>query len=79
MSDAPNRSCRAAVALGLFAAVVPMAAAQQPAASLVFDGVTVVDVEGGQLVPDQRVVIVGNRIKDMGATNAVKTRRARRS
>ena len=30
-------------------------------ASLVIDGVTVVDVEQGKLLPDQRVAIAGNR------------------
>jgi len=55
--------------------VIPAAvSAQQSAAApaLVFDGVTVVDVEQGKLVPDQRVIIVGNRIQTMGSTGAVK-------
>jgi hypothetical protein len=38
---------------------------------LVFDRVTVVDVEHGVLVRDQRVVIVGNRIRAMGLVSAV--------
>src|SRR5881394_1030384 len=40
-------------------------------AALVFDGVSVVDVERGQLLPDQRVVIVGTRIQALGKTSAV--------
>jgi len=54
---------------------VTIATAQQPAriaASLVFDGVTVVDVEQGKLLPDQRVVIVGNRIKAVGSAVQVR-------
>lgn len=35
-------------------------------ATLVFDGVTVIDVETGKRLQGQRVVIVGNRIKTMG-------------
>jgi hypothetical protein len=48
--------------------VPPSAALTTP---LVFDNVTVVDVEQGKLVPAQRVLIVGNRIKAMGSGNAV--------
>jgi hypothetical protein len=44
------------------------AATATSASSLVFDGVTVVDVEQGKLVPDQRVVIAGNRIKAVGSS-----------
>jgi len=45
----------------------------QPAAeSRVFDNVTVVDVEHGTLLADQRVVIVGNRIQKMGSVKSVK-------
>ena len=40
-------------------------------ASLMFDGVTVVDVEQGTLLPDQRVVIAGNRITVVGRAGAV--------
>jgi imidazolonepropionase-like amidohydrolase len=43
-----------------------------PAASLVFDGVTVVDVEQGKLLPDQRVTIAGNRIAAVGSASTVK-------
>ncbi len=43
------------------------------AAALVLDRVTVVDVEGGKLVPEQRVVIVGNRIQAVGAVGKVKS------
>ena len=41
-------------------------------ASLVFDGVTIVDVEQGKLLPGQRVAIAGNRIAAVGSANAVK-------
>jgi hypothetical protein len=41
------------------------------ATSLVFDEVTVVDVEQGKLLPAQRVVIVGNRIQAVGSASAV--------
>ena len=53
------------VVLGLVAIIPPAAAAQQAergASPLVFDGVSVVDVERGKLLPAQRVVITGNRI-----------------
>ena len=60
----------------ILAGVAPlMANAQQTAnatASLVFDKVTVVDVEQGKLVPDQRVVVTGNRITAVGSASAVK-------
>jgi hypothetical protein len=49
-------------------------AAQQPAAApvpLVFDGVTVIDVQQGRRLPAQRVVIVGNRIRAMGSGRTV--------
>jgi hypothetical protein len=39
--------------------------------SLVFDGVTVVDVERGTLVPGQRVVIAGTRIQSIGNAGTV--------
>jgi len=42
------------------------------ATSLVFDGVTVVDVEQGKLVLDQRVVIAGNRARAIGNAKVVK-------
>ena len=42
------------------------ASPRQASGSLVFDHVSVVDVQQGHLVPDQRVVIVGNRIQAMG-------------
>src|SRR5262245_27023898 len=46
--------------------------AQVPAgAKLVFDGVTVVDVENGKLLQAQRVVVVGNRIQAMGNGSVV--------
>src|SRR5690349_19676456 len=49
------------------------ASAQQPAtpAPLVFDRVTVVDVDSGRLLPAQRVVINGNRIQAVGSANAI--------
>ncbi len=50
------------------AASVPQSAG---GAALVFDGTTVVDVEQGRLVPDQRVVIVGNRIQAVGTAASV--------
>ena len=40
--------------------------------AFVFDHVTVVDVEHGQLWPDQRVVIVGTHIRAVGATKTVR-------
>ncbi len=53
--------------------VVPTNAQQAPtAALLVFDGVTVVDVEQGKLVPDQRVVIAGNHIQAVGNSRVMK-------
>ncbi len=66
---------RGVVALVLDGTVPAVAGAQQATAapSLVFDGVTVVDVEHGKLLPDQRVVIVGNRIQAIGDEGAVKT------
>jgi Amidohydrolase family len=57
------------------AGLVPVAAGAQqrstPRPALVFDRVTVVDVEQGQLVPNQRVVIAGNRIQAVGNGRAV--------
>jgi hypothetical protein len=59
----------------VLAGVIPVAVSSQQkaalATSLVFDGVTVVDVEQGKLVPDQRVVIAGNRIQTVGSLSAV--------
>jgi hypothetical protein len=56
----------------LMPAAVAGARQQQPAtAALVFDNVTVVDVAKGKLLPNQRVVITGNRIKAMGAAKSV--------
>src|SRR5881394_1466476 len=54
---------RGVAGLILAGAVPAVASAQQGTAaptSLVFDGVTVIDVEQGKLVPDQRVVVTGN-------------------
>lgn len=39
--------------------------------ALIFDGVTVVDVEHGKLVPDQRVVIESNHIQTVGSRGTV--------
>ncbi len=41
-------------------------------AVLVFDGVSVVDVEQGKVILDQRVVVVGNRIQVIGSNSEVK-------
>jgi hypothetical protein len=63
-----------AAALVLVGAVPATASAQQSMAaptSLVFDGVTVVDVESGKLVPDQRVVITGNHVQAVGSLGSV--------
>ncbi len=43
-----------------------VAARATASTTLVFDRVTVVDIERGRLVPDQRVVIAGNKIRTMG-------------
>ncbi len=59
--------------LGVTLAVPAAMRAQQAASaasSLVFEGVTVVDVEQGRLVPNQRVVIVGNRIQTVSNAGA---------
>ncbi len=80
MRHAHSRSCETSgfvrsVVVTLLAGAVPVAApAQQPASpsAVMFDGVTVVDVEQGKLLPDQRVVIAGNRIRTVGAARAVK-------
>ena len=58
----------AVLATSLALVTTPLAAAQ----SLVFDGVTVVDVEHGTLVPARRVVVVGNRIQAVGDARTVK-------
>ncbi len=61
-------------AVAISTAFTATVVAQQPAtaASLVLDGVTVIDVESGARVPGQRVVVVGHRIKAVGAAGAVK-------
>ena len=48
-------------------------------AILVLDGVTIVDVEQGRLVPSQRVIVTGNRIDAVETTRAVKIPKAARS
>ena len=45
-------------------------------AILVLDGVTIVDVEQGRLVPSQRVIVTGNRIDAVETTRAVKIPKA---
>ena len=45
------------------------AQAQHSSPPLVLDHVTVIDVQHGQRIPAQRVVIIGNRIKTMGSSN----------
>jgi hypothetical protein len=66
----------AAAAACILTGTIPVTANAQHAVTaatvLVFDGVTIVDVEQGKLVPDQRVVITGNRIEAMGGADAVK-------
>src|SRR5262245_11968786 len=50
--------------------------AQQPAVTakpLVFNEVTVVDVESGVLIPDQQVVIADHRIQAVGSASKLKT------
>lgn len=57
----------------ILVAAVPVSA-QRPATaatSLVFDRVTVVDVERGKLVAAQPVVITGNRIQSVGGVSTV--------
>src|SRR5690349_5399043 len=57
------------------ASTVPAWAQQQTAAAttpLVFDGVTVVDVEQGKLVANQRVVIERTRFQAVGSAAKVK-------
>lgn len=52
----------------------PVAAGTRPAAAapLVFDGATVVDVAQGRLLPAQRVVVVGTRIRAVGSIRSVR-------
>ena len=53
--------------------IAPLKLPLQPTAKapLVFDGVTVIDVEHGRRILNQRVVIVGNRIKKIDKSSAV--------
>jgi hypothetical protein len=64
----------AGVALTPVVGSISVARAQQPEAAtpLVFDGVTVIDVQQGRRLRAQRVVIVGNRIRTMGSVHAVR-------
>ncbi len=66
------------VALILGGAVPAVVSAQQAVTTLVFDGVTVVDVEQGELVSGQRVVIMGSRIAAVGSTGAIEIPRGAR-
>jgi len=61
------------VTLGSLAGYSTVVRSQQPAviAPLVFDGVTVIDVQWGRRLPAQRVVIVGNRIQAVGNARGV--------
>jgi len=60
-------------AVGLALAAPATAPQPTPAAkSLVFDSVTVVDVEHGKLMSNQRVVIASTRIQTMRAVGEVK-------
>jgi imidazolonepropionase-like amidohydrolase len=64
-----------ATALVLTGAVPTAVRAQRSAhaaAPLVFDRVTVVDVDQGKLVSDQRVVVAGNRIQAVGPADQVR-------
>jgi imidazolonepropionase-like amidohydrolase len=47
-------------------------------APLAFQGVAVVDVQGGRLLLDQTVVVTGNRIQTLGSTRDVRLPRAAR-
>ena len=52
--------------------VQPSAMAPLVGPMLVFDNVTVIDVERGNRLPEQRVVIVGNRIRTIGSVHTVR-------
>lgn len=74
MLRAPTELARCAAVLVLMGAIPATIRAQQAApeaAPLVFDGVTVVDVEHGTLLADQRVVIAGRRIDTVGSSRAI--------
>lgn len=60
------------ITIACFALVVaPVVSPAAPPRPLVFDGVTVIDVVRGQRLPDERVVIVGNRIQRLGRISTV--------
>jgi len=61
------------IAAGAFPAVADARQQASAVPPLVLDGVTVVEVERGRLVPAQRVVISGNRIQAIGRAGAIKT------
>ncbi len=65
--------CRGATLLTIVGFATTASSAQHPSANppLVFDGVTVVDVAQGKLLPAQRVVITGNRTHSVGSKHAV--------
>ena len=72
----PASAYRKVVLLILAGAVPSVAGAQQTAKTvattpLVFDSVTVIDIETGKLLPDQRVVIESNRIQTVGNLGSV--------
>ena len=68
-----GRAVLAAVMAAVPVASAPLVYAQRPAVppALVFDAVTVVDVAQGQLIPHQRVVVVGTRIHAVGESRTV--------
>lgn len=66
-----TRSAVASLTLGFGTAVAPTAA-QQSARELVLRDVTVIDVTDGQLLPQQAVIVVGNRIQSVGPIGRVK-------
>src|SRR5690349_3560190 len=65
---APGWGLSAVLLTGALPSAMP---AQQAPMPLVLDGVTVIDVERGQRLPEQRVVIVGNRIQALGKASVV--------
>lgn len=50
----------------------PIAAAGTAPVPLAFIGVTIVDVENGRLLPDQTVVVIGNRMQTVGSVSSVR-------
>jgi imidazolonepropionase-like amidohydrolase len=60
-----------APAVGSLAVMRAQQTRQAAPTPLVFDGVTVIDVEQGRRLPAQRVVVVGTRIRTVGSVSAV--------